>query len=229
MGKGADPVSGRLVTTPESDCGQAGVSGSRMRVCGGGLWQPSGPLIVPVEDSYDVVLAPGNGQLDLARNDFANTLMRVRPGLLFDPLCDPGACADFNPDDPAASCVESCQSLFIPRRLESDGPLRPESGACEGLTMFECWEKLDYVGGSTPTLVDLPEAGKLLAYPTKDGSVYLVDYLHMGRLHDRKQLVAVCGTPDDPCRWDWAGMIVTQPGARHRQWQAGAHRADLHA
>ncbi len=208
---GDEPISGRLVTTPESDCGQSGVSGSRMRRCGGGLWQPSGPLIIPANDSYDIILAPGNGQLDLARNDFANTLMRVPPGLNFDPACDATACADFDPNAPALACAESCKNLFIPRRKESDGPLRPESGACDGLTMFECWEKLDYVGGSTPALVELPQAGRLLAYPTKDGAVYLVDADELGIMHDRLQLVSVCGTPDDTCRWDWAGMIVNQP------------------
>jgi len=210
-GAGGDAITGKLVTTPESDCGQSGVSGSRMRRCGGGLWQPSGPLIVPTTDSYEIILAPGNGQLDLARNDFANTLMRVSPGLAFSPDCDATACADFDSNAPATACVESCTNLFIPRQEDADGPLRPESGVCDGLTMFECWGKLDYVGGSTPTLVELPQAGRLLAYPTKDGAVYLVDADELGIMHDRLQLVAVCGTPDDTCRWDWAGMIVNQP------------------
>lgn len=212
---GEPAISGRLVTTPESDCGQAGVSGSRDRICGGGLWQPSGPLVVPQGDTYELILAPGNGQLDLARNDFANTLMRVGPGLEFDPGCDAQACADFDPDDPSIACMTSCQNLFIPRRLAADGPMRPESGVCEGLTMFECWQKLDYVGGSTPVALDLPQAGRVLAYPTKDGAVYLVDGQHLGKMHDRAQLVEICGTRDEPCRWDWAGMIVTQPAVSH--------------
>ena len=29
--------------------------------------------------------------------------------------------------------------------------------------------------------------------------------------HWRKQVVPICGTPDDPCMLDWAGMMVTQP------------------
>jgi hypothetical protein len=78
------------------------------------------------------------------------------------------------------------------------------------LTLFQCWQALDYVGGSTP--VTFSFAGReLLAYPAKDGAVYLIDAAHLGRLYDRKQLVAVCGTGRDPCSADWAGMIVTQP------------------
>ena len=209
----AAAVTGSLVTTPEADCGPVGQSGSRDRICGGGLWAPSGPLVLQEEGGgYSLILAPGNGQLDLERGDYANTLMRVGPGLDFDPGCDEEACQDFDPDEPSRACVESCRDLFVPRRRPEDGPLRPETGVCQGLTMFQCWEELDYIGGSTPAAVTLPGSGRrVLAYPTKDGAVYLVDADHLGTLLDREQLVAVCGTADSPCRWDWAGMIVTEP------------------
>ena len=77
--------------------------------------------------------------------------------------------------------------------------------------MFECWQALDYIGGSTPVYVPLASGKNVLAYPTKDGAVYLVDADRLGTLYDREQLVAICGTADDACTWDWAGMIVSQP------------------
>lgn len=204
-------ISGFFVDTPESDCGPRGQSGSRERICGGGLWAPSGPLVLPRDDGYELILASGNGQLDLARQDYANTLMRVPPGLAFDPGCDPEACADFDPDAPAIACVESCSALFIPRMPEGeDFSTLVSEGRCAGDTMFECWAKLDYVGGSTPERVTLP-GYELLLYPTKDGSVYLVDAANLGTQYERRQLVPVCGTPTSPCRMDWAGMIVTKP------------------
>lgn len=202
-------VSATLVTTPESACGEDGASGSRSRICGGGLWAPSGPLLVQASDDFELILAPGNGQLDLERDDYANTLMRVGPGLDFDPDCD-DACDDFNPDDPSLECSRSCRNLFIPRDEPGDPFPRPESGVCDDLSLFECWQLLDYVGGSTPALVELNDQ-RLLAYPAKDGALYLVDYDTLGLMHDRAQLVSICGTDTDPCRWDWAGMIVTQP------------------
>jgi len=207
---GDDAVSGQLVTTKEPDCGTPGHSGARERVCGGGLWAPSGAEVIPRGDSYDLILSPGNGVLDLSREDYANTMMRVGPGLDFDPGCDADACADFDPDDPSDACVTSCDNLYIPRLLPEQEPFTTETGECEGDTMFQCWAKLDYGSGSTPTYFAY-RGFHLLAYPLKDGSVSLVDADHLGTLYDRKQLVDVCGTPDDDCRWDWAGMIVTQP------------------
>lgn len=204
-------MTGSFLTTPEADCGQSGVSGSRDRICGGGLWAPSGSLIVERGDSYDVLLPSGNGQLDLGRSDFANTLMRVGPGLDFDPGCDEALCANFDPDEPSTDCVSSCRNLFVPRDDVGDAFPYPETGVCEGLTMYECWAKIDYIGGSTPAHLELASGTEVLALPTKDGSVYLIDAEHLGTLYDREQLVSVCGTPDDDCRWDWAGMIVTQP------------------
>jgi hypothetical protein len=208
-------ISGFLVTTPEIDCGTPGTSGSRQRICGGGLWSPSGPLLLANDDGFELILAAGNGQLDLARHDYANTLLRVGPGLDFDPGCDPGACADFDSDAPSLSCVESCTRLHVPRMPEGEEFSSLVSGGrCEGLTLFECWETLDYIGGSTPAHVSL-EGFELLVYPTKDGAVYLVDADHLGTQYARRQLVAVCGTESATCRWDWAGMIVTKPTVTH--------------
>lgn len=209
----ADPttaIAGALITTPETDCGPPGSSGSRERICGGGLWASSGPLEVTDGDRRELILAPGNGQLDIPRGDYANTLMRVAPGLDFDPECDATACADFDPDDPAEACVASCKNLFVPRHAPGQGPPRPESGVCDGDTMFQCWQKLDYIGGSTPALVPFGDY-RLLAYPTKDGSVFLVDADHLGTMYDRKPIADYCGTATDGCAWDWAGMIVNQP------------------
>lgn len=204
-------VTAMFVTTPEADCGQSGVSGSRDRRCGGGLWAPSGPLVVPRPGAFDVILAPGNGQLDLARDDFANTLIKTGPGLSFDPGCDAELCAGFDPDAPARACVESCANLFIPRMPEGETFPEPPSGVCEGLTLFECWQELDYIGGSTPAFIDLGEDLEVLLYPTKDGAAYLVDANHLGTMYDRLQLVNICGGAGDLCRSDWAGMIVTRP------------------
>jgi hypothetical protein len=205
-----DAINAVYVTTPESDCGREGVSGSTQRICGGGLWAPSGPLIVEHDDSYSVILAPGNGQLDLARNDWANTLLRLEPELQFAHGCDPEACREFDVDEPARACVESCSNVFIPRPLPGEDAPRPASGICDDLPFFECWQQLDYIGGSTPTYLEVGDE-RLLAYPTKDGHMYLVDFDHLGEMHDRMQLVEYCGTTDDACRWSWAGMIVTEP------------------
>jgi len=206
-------VSGVLVTTaePNTDCGTPGSSGSSDRLCGGGLWAPSGPLVVPDgAGGFEVILAPGNGHLDLAKQSYANTLMRVGPGLSFDPGCDPALCAGFDPDEPSLACIESCRDLFVPRVPEGQEPARPESFLCDGLGMFECWAVLDYGGGSTPVRVELP-SGPVLLYPNKDGYVVLVDGEHLGTLHDRRKLADVCGTGEHPCHANWAGMIVTQP------------------
>lgn len=206
-------VSGSLLITPEADCGALDSSGSRARRCGGGLWSPAGPLLAgdPAGEASDyvAVLSPGNGRLDLPRRAYANTLLRVRAGLDFEPGCGP-ACAEFDPDQPSAACTESCRDLFVPRDSVGEPFPAPESGVCAGLTLFQCWERLDYGGGSTPARVRFQER-ELLVYPNKDGAAYLIDWEHFGTLYDRKQLVAVCGTASDACRQDWAGMIVTEP------------------
>jgi hypothetical protein len=204
-------VASVFTTTPEADCGPEGASGSRERVCGGGLWSPAGPLVVTSDTGYDVFVASGNGQLDLARRDYANSILRLRAGLRFDPGCDATKCADFDRDEPQKACIETCKDLFIPRLAAGDPPMRPASGVCDGLPTYACWQKLDYLGGSTPVSVELAPSQRVLAYPAKDGHVYLVDEAHLGTMHDRTKLVEVCGTREDPCTMDWAGMIVTKP------------------
>lgn len=199
-----------FVTTPETDCGTPGASGSQQRICGGGLWAPSGPLVVAHDGTHSLILAPGNGQVDLERSDFANSLLRLPLSLAFEHGCDAEACADFDNDAPDSACLESCSSLFIPRPLAGEAAPSPASGICEGLSFFECWQQLDYIGGSTPAYLEIDEY-KLLAYPTKDGHVYLVDMENLGTMYDRHQLVEYCGTTSDECRWSWAGMIVTEP------------------
>jgi len=205
-----EPITAALCTTPEEDCGTRGVSGSTSRICGGGLWAPSGTLSVESEDDYNLVLATGNGQLNPMRGNYANTMMRVEPGLVFEHGCSTSACENFDADTPDVDCLESCENLFIPRPLPGEGPPAPENGLCDGLEFFECWQELDYIGGSTPVYVEVGEF-KLLAYPTKDGHLYLVDYDHLGTMFDRLQLVDYCGADGDSCRWTWAGMIVTEP------------------
>lgn len=210
-GSGA-AITGLLVDTPETQCGPRNSSGSRERRCGGGLWAPSGPLLLPTDGGYDVVLASGNGQLDLARGDYANTLMRAPRGLAFDPACDPAACAAFQPDDPSPACSSSCLNLFIPRMpADENFADRVSDGRCQGLSLYECWARLDYIGGSTPALLSLHTGARVLVYPAKDGALYLVDADHLGTQYQRVQLVPVCGTATSPCTMDWAGMIVTQP------------------
>ncbi len=199
-----------FLVTPESDCGPAGQSGSRERICGGGLWAPSGQLIVQRDGDYDVILASGNGQLDLARRDYANTLMKAGPGLDYTDGCDAEACTGFNPDEPDRACADSCENLFIPRMPRDEPYPVPEDGVCDGLTMYECWQKKDYVGGSTPAYAEIGDK-KVLLYPTKDGALYMMDADHLGTYYDRVQLAAICGTREDRCALDWAGMIISQP------------------
>jgi hypothetical protein len=216
---GGDAIGDVLVTTPETECGEPGSSGSYERICGGGLWSPTGSLRIDDTNGtgldYEVIAAPGNGQLDLERDDYANTLMRLEQGLDFDPECDVELCEDFDSASPSRECVESCKNLFIPRLNEGEGPVRPEDGTCDGQEFFECWANRDYIGGSTPIETVAPGGERVLVYPTKDGHVYLVDSVHMGTQYDREQLVEYCGTEDDQCRWKWAGMIVTQPTLAH--------------
>lgn len=212
--EGADEaITAVLNTTPEPDenCGTPGTSGSRDRECGGGLWAPSSHLVVDEPDGYHLILAPSNGQLELHQRNYANTLMKVEPGLEFDPKCDPDACADFDPDQPSEECMESCQNLFIPRLMEDQQLQRAPDGRCDDVdTLFECWEEMDYIGGSTPVRIDLEEHS-VLVYPTKDGHSYLVDAEHLGRMYDRHRMVEMCGHHGGSCSRIWAGMVVNKP------------------
>jgi hypothetical protein len=208
----AQAVSGVLLTSPEVDCGKAGVSDSRVMLCGAGVWSPAGPKIYPTADGYELLIPTGNGLLNLNRRDYSHSLMRVSRGLHFEPECDPEACEEFNSIAPALECLESCENLFVPRLMSLDAALSPETGSCEGKTFFECYASLDWdLGANSPARVELEHAGALYVMPGKDGAAYLVDAAHMGTLYDRKQIVEPCGTKDSVCKFDWAGMMVTEP------------------
>lgn len=113
--------------------------------------------------------------------------------------------------------MASCRNLFIPRLMPDDPPLQPASGVCDGLTFLECYAALDQdLGANAPASVHLADGREVLVQPGKDGGLYLVDAEHMGTLYDRYQAVEFCGTPEDPCRADWAGMFVTQPVVTER-------------
>jgi hypothetical protein len=212
---GDDAISAVLLATPESDCGPAGESGSSDMICGGGIWSPPGPTLHETGDGdFELYVATGNGQLDLGRRDYANSVLRVGRGLTFDPACDPDACADFDPIDPAAACIESCRDQFIPRLLPGDPPFDPPDGRCDGKTFFECYAVLDWdLGANTPARVPVPGGPDVLVIPAKDGGVYLADAEHLGTLHDRIQLTAICGAGGGSCSANWAGTMVTVPVA----------------
>ncbi len=205
-------MSGILLTTPEPECPVNVEYGTQEMICGGGIWSPSGPQIIPAEDGYDILVPSGNGQVDLARRDYANSLMRVKPGLNFDPECDTQLCRNFNPSQPEEACLSSCKNLFMPRLPETSAPFKPASGDCDNKTFAECLAWMDYdLGGSSPVQVTLAGGKKVLVQPGKDGAVYLIDAGHLGTQYDRLQITGLCGTPADPCKASWMGMIVTQP------------------
>lgn len=211
---GGERISAVLLATPETDCGPPGESGSSDMICGGGIWSPPGPTLFERDDGFELYVATGNGQLDLGRRDYANSVLRVGRGLAFDPACDPEACADFDPIDPAPDCMESCRDEFIPRLLPGDPPFDPPDGRCDGKTFFECYALLDWdLGANTPARVAVPGGPDVLVVPAKDGGLYLVDADHLGTLHDRIQLTAICGSGGGSCSANWAGTMVTVPVA----------------
>jgi hypothetical protein len=212
--QGAKPaVSSVLVTTPEAGCPVTTVyGGTTEMICGGGIWTPAGPQIYQTGDGFELLATTGNGQVSLARRDYANTVMRLKPGLQFDPGCDAQLCANFNPGNPSADCIASCKNLFIPRLPDGSAPLRPHGGECDDKTFWECLARMDYdLGSSAPIKAELQNGASVLVQPGKDGGVYLIDADHLGRQYDRLQIVDLCGTLDDGCTAPWRGMIVTQP------------------
>ena len=210
---GGEAISGVLLTTPEDHCPVAGQSGASGSICGGGVWAPAGPQIHAMGNSFELLVPTGNGQLDLARGDYAQTLMRVGPGLEFDPRCDEKLCEAFNPGDPDLACLESCVNLFVPRLQPGDDELRPVSGVCDNKTFWECINKMDYdFGANAPAIVAVPNGPTVYVQPGKEGAVYLIDAERMGTLYDREQVVGLCGAPGDECEKPWTGMITaTQP------------------
>lgn len=210
--RGADAaISAVLVTTPETDCGVPGHSGSYEMVCGGGVWAPAGPEIVETDAGFDLVIPTGNGVLDPTRRDYAHTMMRLHgPGLAFDDACDPAACAHWNVHSPSVDCMQSCDNLFIPRFPDSMEMLDAES--CEGLSFFGCYASLDWdLGSSSPRVADVPNGPRVVLMPAKDGSLYLTDFAKLGTLYDRMQVAETCGANGGNCRAKYAGMMVTKP------------------
>ena len=205
-------ISNVLLTTPEAECPVTIESGTQEMICGGGIWTPAGPQLYPTNNSYELFVPVGNGQVDLARHDYANTLMRVQPGLEFDPECDDNLCKSFNPSQPDEACMSSCKNLFIPRLPIKSTPLKPANGECDTKTFWECLAWMDYdLGASAPVKARLKSGHDVLVQPGKEGAVYLVDADHLGKQYDRLQIVDVCGTLVDPCKAGWMGMIVTHP------------------
>ncbi|UOA10893.1 PQQ-like beta-propeller repeat protein [Methylobacter sp. S3L5C] len=205
-------ISSVLLTTPETDCPVTKEFGNQEMICGGGIWTPADPQIYQSDNDFELFVPTGNGQINLDRHDFANTIMRVKPGLKFDAGCDANLCANFNPTNPDRACMASCKNLFIPRLLESDLPLNPASGDCNDKSFWECLAWMDYdLGASAPVKVNMATGYSVLVQASKDGSVYLIDAEHLGTQYDRLQLVDLCGTKTDECKLGWMGMIVTQP------------------
>jgi len=214
-------VTATLLTTPEAECPVTIESGTQEMICGGGIWTPPGPQIYPVGDSYQLFVPTGNGQVDLARRDYANALMRLKPGLEFDPGCDAALCAAFDPVNPDMACMRSCKNLFIPRLSDTNVPLKPASGECDHKSYAECLAWMDYdLGANAPVMATLRDGRSVLVQAGKDGGVSLLDAEHLGTQFDRLQIAETCGTAEDPCKMSWAGMIVTQPALSYSAGEA---------
>jgi hypothetical protein len=201
-----------LLTTPEADCPVKMEYGTQEMICGGGVWLPSGPLVIGQGDDAELFVPTGNGQVDLARHDYANALMRVKPGLQFDAACDANLCADFDSKKPTEACLNSCKNLFIPRLAEGNAPLKPPYHECDDKDFWECLAWMDYdLGGNTPVKITLSDGRSVLVQAGKDGGAYLLDAEQLGKQYDRLQIAPLCGSATDLCKLSWAGMIVTQP------------------
>lgn len=205
-------VTATLLTTPEPECPVTIESGTQEMICGGGIWTPPGPQIYSTGDSYEILVPTGNGQLDLSRRNYANTLLRVKPGLTFESGCDERLCENFDPLNPNKECMASCKNLFMPRLAAGNAPLHPPGGECDNKSYAECLAWMDYdLGANAPVKATLRNGHSVLVQPGKDGSVFLLDAEHLGTQYDRLQIAEVCGTAADPCKIPWMGMIVTQP------------------
>ncbi len=202
-----------LLTTPESTCPVTLFHGTQEMICGGGIWSPAGITIVPDgSGDFDLFVPTGNGQVDIARHDYSNAVLKLKPGLQFHDGCDRRLCQNFDPLNPSESCISSCKNLFIPRLMPNDAPIKPADGECDRRNFWECLAWLDFdLGANTPIKVTLKDGRSVLVQPGKDGGVYLIDAEHLGVQYDRMQIAEVCGTPTDGCARTWMGMIVTEP------------------
>lgn len=208
---GGAAIASHLITTPDNDCGPAGDSGADDMRCGGGVWAPSGPTLVPRGDDYELWITSGNGLLDVPRGQLANAVIRTGRGLAVDPACD-AACDAFDPLAPSEACMASCANLFMPRLAAGDPPLAPPGGRCDGLSFLGCYAELDLdLGASTPLVTTTSTGREVGILPAKDGAVYLFDARHMGRMLQRLALRAFCGSNGGTCTANWAGTMVTQP------------------
>ena len=208
----ANAIKNTLLTTPESECKVSFKYATQELICAGGIWTPAGPQVSYQGDDYELLVPTGNGQIDLARHDYANTLMRVKPGLNFNPGCDDKLCENFNPLNPSQACMESCENLFIPRLKPGDEPLKPVSGECDEMNYLECLARMDYdLGANAPVKIDLINQQSVVVQAGKEGAAYLLDADHLGTMHDRFQLIEGCGSEADPCKLSWRGMMVTHP------------------
>ena len=205
-------VSNVLLTTPEAKCPVAMEYGTQELICGGGIWTPGGALLIPAGEGFELLIPTGNGQIDIPRHDYANTVMRVKPDLSFDDGCDKELCKNFDPKQPSRACLASCKNLFVPRPPENNLRLKPSNRECENRTFGECLAWMDYdLGASSPVIVTLKDGTSYVIQPGKEGAVYLIDAKHLGTQYDRLQVVEICGAPNDMCKGSWMGMIVTQP------------------
>jgi hypothetical protein len=202
------PISSVFVTTPEVDCDD----GSTGKLCGGGIWAYAGPQINRSKDDFDIVIQTGNGLLNLRRKAYAQSMLRLRPGLKFEPICDEERCRNINPRDPPDACLTTCKDLFVPRLLPTDPPLRPIDGSCDGMTFLQCLQAKDWDFGSTsPVRVELPNGTAVFVTAGKAGDLYLVDADTLGIMYDRKQVVDLCGAVEDPCSDSNEGLIINEP------------------
>jgi hypothetical protein len=187
-------ISAVFLSTPERDCGEEGRSGSSDMICGGGVWNPAGPRVITTPTGYELLVATGNGELHLNRQDYAQSVLRLSKGLNFDPACDAAACANFDPLSPSEQCMQSCKNLAIPRLLPNDPPLPDASGRCDGTTFLECLALHDWdLGANGPNKTVLASGREVIVQPGKDGALYMFDAQHMGILYDREDIVGTAG------------------------------------
>ena len=67
--------------------------------------------------------------------------------------------------------MASCADLFIPRLRAGDPPLAPPADRCAGLTLLECYGKLDLdLGADSPTRAVLRNGRAVGVLPAKDGA-----------------------------------------------------------
>jgi hypothetical protein len=100
----------------------------------------------------------------------------------------------------------------MPRLRDGDPPLAPPGDRCTGLTLLECYAKLDLdLGADSPARAVLRDGRAVGVLPAKDGAVYLFDADHFGTMLDRLQVRDFCGAGEDDCTANWAGTMVTEP------------------